>query len=1818
VDLFGEPVDRQRDREFLSKSTEQIAGSRSMSEQAGLGRRGSMSWLRRFVSLVAAAAGMVFGGMLIFSADDGRAAEAPDSSELARFTVPAPAAARGQSATLLPDGRWMLAGGLQSGAASAAVFIQDEQALREPLRLQPLAGKMLQARSGHSATVLPDGSVLILGGVDANGIALGSAEIFDPLTGEITAIADTGLTPRSRHAATLLTDGYVLITGGVARDGSLLRNAELWNPTTQRAEPLANVLLAPRAEHSSALLPSGKGLIWDGTADGNQLPGPELFDPATSRFDLINAAEDALPPSYLNDATPRVEASLPEADAHDVDVTDRVAVRFSEPLQVKGVNARSVTLVGPAGAVEGKVVAAGSGLLLFFTPSVDLLPAATYTLFMQELTDRQGQPLAWTSFSFTTRGIAADPVPVVRAPGRSPIGVDTLIPEAKKDVQLTEAKKEKEAEKKKAKQPEPEKQSQPLDDDEFEDWIPGEHHRHGQWRVLGRKNEPRISKPLIPARALQAAAKATALSGRVARLNGRPLAGVRVSVGNASTVTDADGRFLLTGVPAGKRELTVDGSGAESGGRRYTKHFISVDVAPKRTTVLSQPIYLARTSTRGEISISSPAASDLVLTHPDIPGLELHISKGTVLRTPDGKIVTKLAIVPLPVDRAPFAVPDGFPVYFTVQPAGVFVDNSATGTAGGIRVVYPNYIGAAPGTRVTFWNYDPKGEGWQVYGQGTVSQDGRQVIPDPDIVQRDLMAFGYALENTGNDPADAPRGKCKKGDPVDCGTGLFLHQVTDLFVTDTLPIGITRTYRPKDPKKRDFGIGTSHNYALFLSNPTGETVPPAVDLILPDGGRVRFEKIAGTWLDSVVYRHSSTPTEWFGATLQMNVPADRWQITTRDKTVYDFSDHSPSTLTAIRDRNGNAITITRTNTGGKIEQVRSSNGRALKFLHDTSNRITEIKDNSGRIVKYEYDQQGRLVRVTDPDRKVERYTYDSSNRMTSVIDRRGNTMVTNVYDANSRVSQQTLADGAVWQFAYTLNAAGRVVRTTVTDPRNFVEQLDFNEDGYLTQIISALGQPEQQVMTFVREPLTNLLMSTTDALGRVDRFTYNSVGRISSVVRAVGTTEEITETFSYEPNFSNLAAYTDPLNHQTQLDYDGAGNLVSITDPQSHVSTVEYDAHGQPIKWTNPVGKVTQVDYEGGDVSAVTDPLGRVSSSVTDSAGRVIVVTDPFGNRTRAEYDAMDRVVRSTDARGGVTAMTYDAHGNPLTIRDARDVASHVYTYDVRDRVKTYTDPLGKTETYNYDGMSNLTSKVNRKNQTTTYTYDALNRLKMITYADSSTVTVTWDAGNRPRQFADSTNGTITHEYDNLDRLTREVSPQGQVDYEYDAAGRRAQFTVSGKAPVTYVYDAADRLTQIAQGMTAVGFTYDDAGRRNTITLPNGVVGTYAFNDADQLRSIAYAKNGTAVGDVSYTYDLAGRRIGFGGSLAKQVVSATVPSATYDAANRLTNWGGAVLGYDDQGNLTSFGSRTFAWNARDELVSSSSGSSTFAYDVMGRRTSRVASGTTTSYLHDGLNPAVVNNDFMLEGLGLDEIYARVDVSGTTTFVPDALGSTRLLTDASGSATASYAYAPYGEVSKTGSDDTAFRFTGREHDGDANLDYFRARYYSPELGRFISEDPIGLAAGMNLYGYVEGDPVSLTDPTGECPWCVAAGIGALTDLAVQLYFNGFDLKCVDWKEVAISGAAAGLGVGIAQKLGKISTVFGGNNRPTYRFFQIKGRVRVESHPISRRAPDWYSYPHWHPDFLGKPWSKMHWPVVEPAVGIPAAAYNATKDDCRCQQ
>lgn len=270
---------------------------------------------------------------------------------------------------------------------------------------------------------------------------------------------------------------------------------------------------------------------------------------------------------------------------------------------------------------------------------------------------------------------------------------------------------------------------------------------------------------------------------------------------------------------------------------------------------------------------------------------------------------------------------------------------------------------------------------------------------------------------------------------------------------------------------------------------------------------------------------------------------------------------------------------------------------------------------------------------------------------------------------------------------------------------------------------------------------------------------------------------------------------------------------------------------------------------------------------------------------------------------------------------------------------------------------------------------------------------------------------------------------------------------------------------------------------------------TYAYNAASELTSLTYKNGTTVLGALSYTYDAAGNRIKTGGSFARSGLPPALTTVSYNANNQQTTFGTNVETYDLDGNLATVtdagNTTTYTWNARNQLmgISAPGFAASFTYDSFGRRTGRTVQGVVTNYVYDGLNPvqekagATVTAN-LLTGMGIDEFFTRTDGVGTRGLFTDALGSTVALGDGTGTLQTQYTYEPFGYVSQTGQANTnSYKYTGREDDG-SGLYYYRGRYYHPRLQRFISEDPIGFNGGdMNVYAYVQNDPMNGIDPLG---------------------------------------------------------------------------------------------------------------------------------------
>jgi len=732
------------------------------------------------------------------------------------------------------------------------------------------------------------------------------------------------------------------------------------------------------------------------------------------------------------------------------------------------------------------------------------------------------------------------------------------------------------------------------------------------------------------------------------------------------------------------------------------------------------------------------------------------------------------------------------------------------------------------------------------------------------------------------------------------------------------------------------------------------------------------------------------------------------------------------------------------------------------------------------------------------------YTYDGAGNALTRTDENGNT-TTYTYDSNSNMLTATVpvSSGVTATTTYTYNSFGEVL--TKTDPLGNVTTNTYDSRGNLLTVTTPA-------------PATGVAAS-------VKQFAYNSLGELTS--------------------------FADPLNNVTTLTYTTAGLIATITDAQNNVTTYGYDAHGNRTSVTDALNHQTTFTYDSMDrLTKITYPDTTTKQFGYDYRGRRTSETDQNGKVTQYAYDDADRPTSMTDANNNVTTYGYDTENNLTSIQDANNNTTSL-TYDAFGRLIKTTFPSGYIETYAYDAVGNRLNKTDRKNQQITYAYDLMNRLTTKTYPDNTTVNYTYDKDSRLTQVTDPT-GTYSFTFDNMGRLTGTTTQYTflarnfTTSYSYDKASHRTAFTDPESGSTTYAYDTLNRLQALTPPTAFTtgnfGFSYDALSRRTQMTRPNGVSSIYAYDNLSRLTGVLHQLSGSTIDGASYTLDNAGNRTAktdqrtavttnYGYDNIYELLSAaqsgtTTESYTYDpAGNRLTSLGVAnytnntsneltstsnsTYTYDYNGNaLTktdSTGTTNYVWDYEDRLTSAtlpgSGGTITFTYDPFGRRIKKVTPSTTSILVYDGDNFIEETNGTgaivarYSHGLNIDEPLAMLRSGATSFYDADGLGTITSLANAAGSLAQTYTFDSFGkQIASSGSLTNPFQYSARESDSETGLYYYRARYYNPNIGRFISTDPIGFKGGNNHYAFVKNNPLLLRDPQGTCPSdpCVPEG------------------------------------------------------------------------------------------------------------------------------
>lgn len=592
---------------------------------------------------------------------------------------------------------------------------------------------------------------------------------------------------------------------------------------------------------------------------------------------------------------------------------------------------------------------------------------------------------------------------------------------------------------------------------------------------------------------------------------------------------------------------------------------------------------------------------------------------------------------------------------------------------------------------------------------------------------------------------------------------------------------------------------------------------------------------------------------------------------------------------------------------------------------------------------------------------------------------------------------------------------------------------------------------------------------------RAQKTTYDTRGLVTQTQTGTTAGQSDTAWAGFTPAITINAGY-DSLGRQVLVE-QASGGSTPISQQQW-----SYDAAGRVSCTTI---RMNPTSSPPSDACTATTPGAhgpdRIAQYAYDRAGRITHVTTAAGLTEASTevktYTPNGQVASLTDGNGNVSAIEYDGHDRPVTL---------LYPSPTTPGVTSTTD----YEAVTYDKAGNVLTSRNRAGQTTALTYDHLQRPTLID-APSGTmdVTLTYDNLGRVTSLAGA-GQTVSRNWDPLSRMIAEAGPLGTMGYQYDAAGRMTKITWPDAFFADYEHDVTGAITAIRENGAMSGpgvlatYAYTTLGQLSTITRGNGVGTTYGYDTHGRMTSMAHG--GTANVAFGYGYNPAGQIVSRTVSDSAYVLAPGPGTTTYanDGLNRVTSVGGTAVTYDSDQNVASALGSSYGYDAANRLTSATIGSSgyTFTYDPAGRLYS--ASGGSFQYVGQQLvgeyNSSGVLTARHIPGPGLDmPVASRFTGVPGVQQIADERGSVIATIDASGVVNVNR-YDEYGVASAA----NRFQYTGQAYLAPG-LYHYRARAYAPQLGRFLQPDPIGYRAGMNVYGYVGGDPTNQIDPSGLC-------------------------------------------------------------------------------------------------------------------------------------
>ncbi|WP_347986284.1 DUF6861 domain-containing protein [Methylomonas sp. AM2-LC] len=741
-----------------------------------------------------------------------------------------------------------------------------------------------------------------------------------------------------------------------------------------------------------------------------------------------------------------------------------------------------------------------------------------------------------------------------------------------------------------------------------------------------------------------------------------------------------------------------------------------------------------------------------------------------------------------------------------------------------------------------------------------------------------------------------------------------------------------------------------------------------------------------------------------------------------------------------------------------ISHAINSHGGVSVYQHNAEGQLIYARSPEGLEIRYHYNAAKLLVQTNAPGDAVTRFAYDTEGRLTSMI-----------------------------------NAVGHSQR------------FKYNKQGQLVEVVDALNQ--RWLRHYDQQ---GRLEETIAANGAVTRYSYNQQGLMTKVVNALGQARSLL----WDQNM-RLLGETSFDGFKTRYQYDLQGRIIAIISQDKQTTRYDYDALDRIIAVHYPDGSTTKMRYNvSGHLSHFIDAQGntteyRYDEGLPQPSARI----NPLGQEMRYCYDAERNLTALINAKGETYSLSYDKDENLLSECGFDGRLQH-YRYNNAGQLAAHLQATENDEWqithFERDRLGRLLKKSAPDGSVTQYGYDQLGRLQLAKNSDN-TVLLGYNVLGLVNQ--ENQNGALVrHKYDLLGRrILTDTPDQHRIEYCF---GERYLDSISfnGQTLSAHGYDEWGREVKRSQGLLDTHFDYDPLGRllrQRTVNhvQDRTVLGRqYSYDVAGKLNMLEDLRQGIN----QYHYDPAARLIrteGLNPELfvhdpAGNLLGAN-PETGLVVGDRLMLMGDRHYRYDDAGNLIEEKRgkegkivTRYHYNSDNRLFRAETpqGSTDYRYDALGRRIAKLTPQGETRFVYDGprllaeidgqRSRTYVFEPGSFRPLAFIEQESVKATSAIYHYHLDHLGTPRELTDAQGKIVWSAQYRAYGNLAlaDVAEIDNPLRFQGQYYDQETGLQYNLNRYYDPNAGRYIHQDPIGLVGGDNVYIYTQ-NPTNWIDPFG---------------------------------------------------------------------------------------------------------------------------------------